>query len=677
MASVRQPRTLLPILFALFFFLQSVVAANSHQHKHRSKLETIEERSNILKKRATIAVTGITGSVYPRLEIRTLANNADQWNLYLLGMQRFQAVDQSDPLSYYQIAGIHGRPYVPWNGVQGVNQGGMCPHVSNLFWTWHRPYLALFEQVWYSHVQEVVNSFPASQQSRWATAASTIRIPYWDWAMAPPSGQSDVPTLIRDKTVSVTTPSGQQTIDNPLYQYTFHPVSNDLGGFPYNTWPTTLRRPVDSNAALTRSNNNDFASIMDSNRISLRDRVYNLFVTTAQFVQVSTEATGEGTGNPSSHDSFEGIHDSIHVISGGESGGHMYYLDYSAFDPVFWLHHCNVDRQMAIWQVLQPDTYVVSGIQTQNNWQWSAGQVKNAYTPLKPFTKDVNGNYFTSMDIKSTSVLGYVYPETGSGSSQSSVRSAVNSLYGPGSSSSKRSISGRSDEFDGRPIRSGDYEYLLNINAHKYSLNGSYTISAFLGNVSSNSTGWATSPNLVGSNGVLAMWGSMGNASAVEIEGCIPLTTSLQGKVATGELESMQPYHVSKYLKTHLTWTVVGPGGVVVPPDQVPGLHISVSSCPVEPAVAHDEFPTWIGTPQVMANVTVGKPAGAPYTPPSSTVVPYYPGSPNSPYYPTSTMSAPWYNPSNPAAEPGYCVVDQTVVYVDQHGNYLYEEKNS
>ena len=50
--------------------------------------------------------------------------------------------------------------------------------------------------------------------------------------MAPPSGQSSVPTLIRDQTVTVTTPSGQQTIKNPLYSYTFNPVSNDLGGFP-------------------------------------------------------------------------------------------------------------------------------------------------------------------------------------------------------------------------------------------------------------------------------------------------------------------------------------------------------------------------------------------------------------------------------------------------------------
>lgn len=670
MASTRQPRGLLPTILTLIVLLQGVLANHGHQHVHRSTLEQIQERENILQKRANIAITGIKGSVYPRQEIRTLAKNADQWNLYLLGMQAFQAVPQSDPLSYYQIAGIHGRPYVEWDGVPGINQVGYCPHVSTLFWPWHRPYLALYEQAWYSHVQNVVNSFPASTRGRWANAAATLRMPYWDWAMAPPSGQSSVPTLIRDQTVTVTTPSGQQTIKNPLYSYTFNPVSNDLGGFPYNTWKTTLRRPVDGSAN-TRSNNNMFASIMDQNRVSLRDRVYNLFVAPAQFVQVSTEASGPGTGNPSSHDSFESTHDSIHVFSGGETGGHMYYLDYSSFDPVFWLHHTNVDRQMAMWQVLQPSTYVGSGQLTQNTFVWNAGQVKNAYTPLKPFHKDTAGNFFTSMDIKSTSVLGYVYPETQSGASASSVRAAVNSLYGPGSSSSKRDVH-TALPYEGRPPRVGDHEYLLNINCLKHGLGGPFTIYAFLGNVTSDYTTWATAPNLIGSNGVLGAYSQM-NTSDVQIEGCIPLTTALQGKVASGELSGLDVYSVSSYLKKHLSWRVVKVGGVVVPPDQVPGLHINVASCPIVPAASFDEFPTWVGYPKVLANVTAGMPGGTPYIPtscssssPSGTGTPYYPYTPNNHGSP--------YNPSNPADEPGYCEVETTVEYVDINGNFLYAD---
>jgi tyrosinase len=46
------------------------------------------------------------------------------------------------------LAGIHGRPYTAWDGVnQGPDGsgGGYCPHGANTFPTWHRPFLVLFE----------------------------------------------------------------------------------------------------------------------------------------------------------------------------------------------------------------------------------------------------------------------------------------------------------------------------------------------------------------------------------------------------------------------------------------------------------------------------------------------------------------------------------------------------
>lgn len=36
--------------------------------------------------------------------------------------------------------------------------------------------------------------------------------------------------------------------------------------------------------------------------------------------------------------SVEQIHDQIHTIVGGD-GGHMSYIPWAAFDPIFWLHH--------------------------------------------------------------------------------------------------------------------------------------------------------------------------------------------------------------------------------------------------------------------------------------------------------------------------------------------------
>ena len=131
----------------------------------------------------TVAITCInTFGVQPRLEIRQLQQNTDQWNIFLLGMLRFQQTNQTDQISYYQIAGIHGRPYTAWDGVPpapGVQGPGYCNHLLNLFLAWHRAYLALFEQILYQHIVEAVNEFPAgSQRQQYAAAALSWRFPY-------------------------------------------------------------------------------------------------------------------------------------------------------------------------------------------------------------------------------------------------------------------------------------------------------------------------------------------------------------------------------------------------------------------------------------------------------------------------------------------------------------------
>lgn len=90
-----------------------------------------------------------TGVRPSRLEINAFAASAGPgWDLYIQCFASMQAKDQSKVDSFYQIAGIHGRPYLPWDGVpaaSGSHGGGYCPHNSVLFPTWHRPYLQLFE----------------------------------------------------------------------------------------------------------------------------------------------------------------------------------------------------------------------------------------------------------------------------------------------------------------------------------------------------------------------------------------------------------------------------------------------------------------------------------------------------------------------------------------------------
>ena len=56
-------------------------------------------------------ITGPTGGVHPRLEIRELQKVTEMWNLFLLALGEFEAMDQTKIDSYYQISGIHGMPW--------------------------------------------------------------------------------------------------------------------------------------------------------------------------------------------------------------------------------------------------------------------------------------------------------------------------------------------------------------------------------------------------------------------------------------------------------------------------------------------------------------------------------------------------------------------------------------
>jgi tyrosinase len=624
------------------------------------------------------------------------------------------------------ITGVHGRPFVTWNNFPTplLNQAGFCPHSNTLFGSWHRPYLAVFEQALYQSVQEVIATFPAGQQQRWRNAAATLRMPYWDWAMDPGSNQGTVPNAIRDQTVTVTKPNGRVTIANPLYSYTWgDSLPAEMGGGPWNSFPTTLRRPV-SNP--TRSNNNEVNARFNSMRISLRDRVFALFSSKQPWGAASTTQIGVRTDlSGGGVDSFESIHDAIHNTAGGETGGHMYYLDISSFDPIFWLHHTNVDRLLAMYQHIVPNTYVANGNTNRPMAQWNQGEAKNSYSPLKPFTKDTRGNYFTSQDVKETRVLGYYYPET-SERSYSQVASAVTRLYGAGGRSiTKRNTNEETGQYLGRPLKEGDYHHVLSIIADKYAIEGSYTVHCFIGKPAKNYTSNSTAPypisnstapypislnstapstnmtgsisnsteadydpstdftqdaNYVGAYGVLGGMkaGGGGAKFPVMTDGSLPLTSCLQGKEANGELESLKPEHVEPYLAANMYYKVIGPKGEMNA-DEIPNFHISAKCTKVTPAASPDELPDLSAPYQAMPEATKNKPAGKPfvYKPtPYDIALPDGADSDSDSYTPTpeapTTGAHPY--PTLPWEEQGYCKSQQTIEYVDPQGNFLYAE---
>lgn len=386
-----------------------------------------------------IPITGVQAGVGPnnqtpqRLEINDHLSNSDRKNLLLLGLERMQGYDTTDLKSWFQVCGIHGRPYTPYNGEgdgQGRKPGGYCTHSSVLFLTWHRPYLALYEQVLYEHIQKVVSEFPEPKRSQLDKVAKTFRIPYWDWA-----AQAQIHPLILTKNVEVEKPKGKVTIPNPLYSYKFR--NSELQLFQpgrYRNWTQTIRRPAgpdsqqSSDNQLTNLQNlqefKDWIEIDDrfggrrGAHFNLRERIWyllNLEQNRYPTYQAFSNNKWVSNGRSSDYDSLESVHDSFHGILGGS--GHMGNPGYAGFDPIFWLHHCNVDRLYAIWQGLhwQADMNWNFDIkeETPDNplwWVKDAKKLETTDTPLVPFRKD-NTTYWDSNTSRDFKAFGYTYPE--------------------------------------------------------------------------------------------------------------------------------------------------------------------------------------------------------------------------------------------------------------------------
>jgi len=394
-----------------------------------------------------IAVTGVqttpgTGGAVPlRREIRDLQRNfPDQFNLYVLGLQNFQGLDENQLTSYYQVSGIHGLPFKPWNGVGSSTDwasssgfGGYCTHSSILFLTWHRPYLALYEQALYNSVQAVAQRFTAGAlRDRYVASAKDFRAPYFDWAGQPASGSSAFPTAIASPNISVVDVDGRtKTIVNPINRFVFHPVNPSRGDFNSNwsRFPTTVRYPDRSG----RSQDSRIAPILANESASLRSNVSLLLLSYRNFDAFSFNRWDPST-SPGAFGSLEDVHNEIHDRVGG--GGHMSSLEVSAFDPIFWLHHLNVDRMWSIWQDLNPSSFMTPRPAPYSTFNARLGQSQDQNTALSPFWDKSASRFWTSAQIKDSATFGYAYPETqkwqfsSTAAYQSALRQSVMSLYG-------------------------------------------------------------------------------------------------------------------------------------------------------------------------------------------------------------------------------------------------------
>ena len=216
-------------------------------------------------------------------------------------MQQLSQDDPADPRGWRFQANIHGAP--PEEG--GNPAWRQCQHGSFFFLPWHRMYLYLFERI-----------------LRWAAADPTLALPYWNYFIPIHRVLPEPFRLPADAS-------------NALYMEDRDPIVN--AGVP--PWSA-------------------FSAFFDHRRAFATTQFFHEDPLDVSFGGAWTErpvhsgAAAQNTGllelTP---------HAQIHLMIGGrieDATGAVHTAPmgdprFAARDPIFWLHHCNIDRLWARW----------------------------------------------------------------------------------------------------------------------------------------------------------------------------------------------------------------------------------------------------------------------------------------------------------------------------------------
>jgi tyrosinase len=225
---------------------------------------------------------------FVRREVRSLAADDPTLPAYAAAVAAMQARDADNPTSWSYQAGMHGR-----TGQPQLPLFNGCQHGGWFFVSWHRMYVYYFERI----VRAAVVA--AGGPDDWA-------LPYWNYGL---NGTfASLPPQFR-------APNNPDGSANPLYVAQRRAAINAGGIMP----------PQVTSAAQALSR--------------------PLFVGTTQFGGGQTAAgqfwnqTGVLENQP---------HNVVHDTVGGP-GGWMANPFTAAQDPIFWLHHANIDRLWSVW----------------------------------------------------------------------------------------------------------------------------------------------------------------------------------------------------------------------------------------------------------------------------------------------------------------------------------------
>jgi tyrosinase len=230
--------------------------------------------------------------VYLRENIRNVENNISQ--IRRLQKAFKEIMSRTDNQGYTHVASHHG--YLD----------NLCPHgptidpegnIIHKFLPWHRAYLLKLERL----LQE---------------RDATVSVPWWDWR-SETSKKIGIPKSFSQDKI------GKK--ENPLSKFYISIKGKDRA----SQQDIILSRYTTRNPGKPQEISNTQKDL-SQNETDI-PQLYEL----SDFRQFSERLR-------------IGWHNFIHVWIGGDMG----VVNTAAYDPIFFIHHCNVDRIWAIWQTL-------------------------------------------------------------------------------------------------------------------------------------------------------------------------------------------------------------------------------------------------------------------------------------------------------------------------------------
>lgn len=221
----------------------------------------------------------------------------------------------TDDRGYAYYAGQHGLP---------LPKECRIAHGQPAFLPWHRAYLYEFEQALRDNGRH------------------DVMLPWWDWTKT-----REIPAAYAEET----RPNG---LPNPLFSAAI----------------STLARAQGEQASPAEEEGwwwtRELAEVPSTFRQPGR-------------LQTDLPSPGEiqGVMSEPDYESFrreiEKFHGEVHMWV----GGHMGNLPFAAFDPIFWAHHCMIDRLWWEWQMDKSDaTFPTAALgQVMEPFNWTAGGV--------------------------------------------------------------------------------------------------------------------------------------------------------------------------------------------------------------------------------------------------------------------------------------------------------------